>query len=173
MERVHGGGEQHALIGLARAPGCAGRCGDEARFCAAATPTPGQYYCVSGKVNSADKLYLVIESLKPVIRPRYAVRNIRLGPEQRLGGCRDGSRYSRVRRENNPLLVADHRRRWQQRFALAALENRTAKASRRNRATYRGMSFPARKATSRSAATNYFGETKTGRSGFGRRSHED
>jgi len=29
------------------------------------TPIPGQYYCVSGKVNSADRLYLVIESLKP------------------------------------------------------------------------------------------------------------
>ena len=26
---------------------------------------PRQYYCVSGKVNSADKLYLVIESIKP------------------------------------------------------------------------------------------------------------
>jgi hypothetical protein len=26
---------------------------------------PGQAYCVAGKVNSADKLYLVIESLKP------------------------------------------------------------------------------------------------------------
>ena len=26
--------------------------------------TAGQYYCVSGKVNSADKLYLVIESVK-------------------------------------------------------------------------------------------------------------
>jgi hypothetical protein len=26
--------------------------------------TPGQYYCVSGKVNCADKLYLVIESIK-------------------------------------------------------------------------------------------------------------
>jgi hypothetical protein len=26
--------------------------------------TPDQYYCVSGKVNSADKLYLVIESVK-------------------------------------------------------------------------------------------------------------
>ena len=26
--------------------------------------TPGHYYCVSGKVNSADKLYLVIESVK-------------------------------------------------------------------------------------------------------------
>ncbi|HEY1468029.1 MAG TPA: hypothetical protein VGF61_03215 [Candidatus Acidoferrum sp.] len=27
--------------------------------------TPHQYWCVSGKVNSADKLYLVIESVKP------------------------------------------------------------------------------------------------------------
>jgi hypothetical protein len=27
--------------------------------------TPRQYYCVSGKVNSADKLYLVMESVKP------------------------------------------------------------------------------------------------------------
>ncbi|HUQ94356.1 MAG TPA: hypothetical protein VM120_21930 [Bryobacteraceae bacterium] len=27
--------------------------------------TPNQYYCVSGKVNSADKLYLVIESVEP------------------------------------------------------------------------------------------------------------
>ncbi len=27
--------------------------------------TPGQYYCVFGKVNSADKLYLVIESVQP------------------------------------------------------------------------------------------------------------
>lgn len=27
--------------------------------------TPGQYYCVFGKVNSADQLYLVIESVKP------------------------------------------------------------------------------------------------------------
>ena len=26
---------------------------------------PGSYCCVSGKVNSADKLYLVIESVKP------------------------------------------------------------------------------------------------------------
>jgi hypothetical protein len=26
---------------------------------------PGQAYCVAGKVNSADKLYLVIESVKP------------------------------------------------------------------------------------------------------------
>ncbi len=27
--------------------------------------TSGQYYCVSGKVNSADKLYLAVESVKP------------------------------------------------------------------------------------------------------------
>jgi hypothetical protein len=27
--------------------------------------TPNGYYCISGKVNSADKLYLVIESVKP------------------------------------------------------------------------------------------------------------
>ena len=27
--------------------------------------SPHRYYCVSGKVNSADKLYLVIESVKP------------------------------------------------------------------------------------------------------------
>ena len=26
---------------------------------------PGSYYCVSGKVNSADKFYLVIESVRP------------------------------------------------------------------------------------------------------------
>ena len=26
--------------------------------------TPAQYYCVSGKVNSADKLYLVVESVR-------------------------------------------------------------------------------------------------------------
>lgn len=26
--------------------------------------TTGQYYCVSGKVNSADRLYLVMESVK-------------------------------------------------------------------------------------------------------------
>jgi hypothetical protein len=26
---------------------------------------PGSYYCASGKVNSADELYLVIESVKP------------------------------------------------------------------------------------------------------------
>ena len=27
--------------------------------------SPEGYYCISGKVNSADKLYLVIESVKP------------------------------------------------------------------------------------------------------------
>jgi hypothetical protein len=27
--------------------------------------SPHGYYCISGKVNSADKLYLVIESVKP------------------------------------------------------------------------------------------------------------
>ena len=30
--------------------------------------TPDQYYCVSGKVNSADKLYLVLESVRPDIK---------------------------------------------------------------------------------------------------------
>ena len=34
-------------------------------FTKSQTITPGQYYCVSGKVNSADKLYLVVESVKP------------------------------------------------------------------------------------------------------------
>jgi hypothetical protein len=34
-------------------------------FSKSQTITPGQYYCVSGKVNSAEKLYLVIESVKP------------------------------------------------------------------------------------------------------------
>ena len=30
--------------------------------------TPDQYYCVSGTVNSADKLYLVLESVRPDIK---------------------------------------------------------------------------------------------------------
>jgi hypothetical protein len=30
--------------------------------------TPDQYYCVFGKVNSADRLYLVIESVKADIK---------------------------------------------------------------------------------------------------------
>ena len=34
-------------------------------FTKSRTITPGHYYCVSGKVNSADKLHLVIESVKP------------------------------------------------------------------------------------------------------------
>jgi hypothetical protein len=34
-------------------------------FSKSQTITPGQHYCVYGKVNSADKLYLVIESVKP------------------------------------------------------------------------------------------------------------
>jgi len=34
-------------------------------FTKSQTITAGQYYCVSGKVNSADRLYLVIESVKP------------------------------------------------------------------------------------------------------------
>jgi hypothetical protein len=33
-------------------------------FTKAQTITPDQLWCVSGKVNSADKLYLVIESVK-------------------------------------------------------------------------------------------------------------
>ena len=32
--------------------------------------TLGQYYCVAGKVNSADKLYLVVESVKPDTKHR-------------------------------------------------------------------------------------------------------
>jgi len=34
--------------------------------------TSGQYYCVSGKVNSADKLYLVIESVKADIKHTWS-----------------------------------------------------------------------------------------------------
>ena len=34
--------------------------------------TPGQYYCVFGKVNSADKLYLVIESVRPDTKHRWS-----------------------------------------------------------------------------------------------------
>ena len=32
--------------------------------------TPGQYYCVFGKVNSADRLYLVLEAVKPDTKHR-------------------------------------------------------------------------------------------------------
>ena len=31
---------------------------------------PGMAYCVAGKVNSADKPYLVIESVRPDMKPR-------------------------------------------------------------------------------------------------------
>jgi hypothetical protein len=34
--------------------------------------TPGQYYCVTGKVNSADALYLVIESVRPDNKHTFA-----------------------------------------------------------------------------------------------------
>jgi 20S proteasome alpha/beta subunit len=34
--------------------------------------TPHGYYCISGKVNSADKLYLVIESVKPDTKHRQS-----------------------------------------------------------------------------------------------------
>jgi hypothetical protein len=37
-------------------------------FSKSQTITAGQYYCVSGKVNSADKLYLVVESVKADIK---------------------------------------------------------------------------------------------------------
>jgi hypothetical protein len=35
--------------------------------------SPNQAYCMAGKVNSADKLYLVIESVRPDTKhPRYS-----------------------------------------------------------------------------------------------------
>jgi hypothetical protein len=46
--------------------------------------TPGQYYCVSGKVNSADKLYLVVESVKPDTKHR--VDSIAPVPADGAGG---------------------------------------------------------------------------------------
>src|SRR5260370_17435771 len=46
--------------------------------------TPGQYYCVSGKVNSADKLYLVIESVK--IDTRYCRCSTTPAPADGAGG---------------------------------------------------------------------------------------
>ena len=39
-------------------------------FTKAHTMEQGSYYCVSGKVNSADKLYLVIESVKLDLKHR-------------------------------------------------------------------------------------------------------
>ena len=41
-------------------------------FTKSRTITPGKYYCVSGKVNSADKLYLVIEAVKPDHKHSFA-----------------------------------------------------------------------------------------------------
>lgn len=41
---------------------------------------PGQAYCISGKVNSADKLYLVIESLKPDTKHLRHSTTPNLGP---------------------------------------------------------------------------------------------
>jgi hypothetical protein len=41
-------------------------------FTKAQTITPDQLWCVSGKVNSADKLYLVIESVKTDAKNRFA-----------------------------------------------------------------------------------------------------
>ena len=36
--------------------------------------TPDQYYCVCGKVHSADKLYLAIESVQPDAKPSRLLR---------------------------------------------------------------------------------------------------
>jgi hypothetical protein len=47
-------------------------------FTKSQTITPGHYYCVSGKVNSADKLYLVVESVKP--DNKHSLRSIALVP---------------------------------------------------------------------------------------------
>jgi len=46
--------------------------------------TPGQYYCVSGKVNSADKLYLVVESVKP--DTKHALGSNAPAPRDGAGG---------------------------------------------------------------------------------------
>ena len=46
--------------------------------------TPGQYYCVFGKVNSADKLYLVVESVKP--DTKYKLYSNALAPVDGAGG---------------------------------------------------------------------------------------
>ena len=46
--------------------------------------TSGQYYCVSGKVNSADKLYLVIESIK--LDARHGRCSTVLAPADGAGG---------------------------------------------------------------------------------------
>jgi hypothetical protein len=49
---------------------------------------PGQYYCVSGKVNSADKLYLVVESVKP--DNKRSPRSTALVPADGAGGSAIG-----------------------------------------------------------------------------------
>jgi len=46
--------------------------------------TPGQAYCVAGKVNSADKLYLVIESVRP--DTKHAQSSIVPAPADGAGG---------------------------------------------------------------------------------------
>jgi hypothetical protein len=46
--------------------------------------TPGQYYCVFGKVNSADKLYLVVESVKP--DTKHKLYSNALAPVDGAGG---------------------------------------------------------------------------------------
>jgi hypothetical protein len=45
---------------------------------------PDVAYCVAGKVNSADKLYLVIESVRP--DTKYARRSIVPAPADGAGG---------------------------------------------------------------------------------------
>ena len=45
---------------------------------------PGQAYCVAGKVNSADKLYLVIESVRP--DTKHAQFSIVPAPADGAGG---------------------------------------------------------------------------------------
>jgi len=45
---------------------------------------PGQAYCVSGKVNSADKLYLVVESVRP--DTKYARNSTAPVPPDGAGG---------------------------------------------------------------------------------------
>ncbi len=46
--------------------------------------TPGQYYCVFGKVNCADKLYLVVESVKP--DTKHKLHSNALAPVDGAGG---------------------------------------------------------------------------------------
>ena len=46
--------------------------------------TPGQAYCVAGKVNSADKLYLVIESVR--LDTKHAQFSIVPTPPDGAGG---------------------------------------------------------------------------------------